>query len=121
MGERQRVAVVGSGIAGLSAAYHIAKHGGDRVDVTLFEKVRVCVCACVRVPCVRMCVWLCALNAELVVVCMQSLASPPTYTSARAGTHSRGMALANGTCRVCRETLVAAHASACPQLQCGGG
>jgi glycine/D-amino acid oxidase-like deaminating enzyme len=110
MGERQRVAVVGSGIAGLSAAYHIAKHGGDRVDVTLFEKVLVCVRACVR-----------ALNAELVVVCMQSLASPPTYTSARAGTHSRGMALANGTCRVCRETLVAAHASACPQLQCGGG
>jgi hypothetical protein len=36
---------------------------------------------------------LCALNAELVVVCMQSLASPSTYTSARAGTHSRGMGL----------------------------
>jgi hypothetical protein len=54
MGERQRVAVVGSGIAGLSAAYHIAKHGGDRVDVTLFEKVRVCVRACVRaVVCVE--------------------------------------------------------------------
>lgn len=32
-----RVAVVGSGIAGLSAAYHIAKHG--TVEVTLFEKV----------------------------------------------------------------------------------
>eukprot|EP00035_Acanthoeca_spectabilis_P015956 m.323314 g.323314 ORF g.323314 m.323314 type:complete len:165 (-) comp16455_c0_seq46:3257-3751(-) len=31
-----RVTVVGSGIAGLSAAYHIAKHG--TVEVTLFEK-----------------------------------------------------------------------------------
>ena len=46
-----------------------------------------------RVPCVRVCVRLCALNAELVVVCMRSLASPSTYTSARAGTHSRGMGL----------------------------
>ena len=35
---RQRIAVVGSGIAGLSAAYTIAKHGGEHVDVVLFEK-----------------------------------------------------------------------------------
>ena len=34
----QRVAVVGSGIAGLSAAYTIAKHGGDQVRVALYEK-----------------------------------------------------------------------------------
>ena len=39
MAERRRVAVVGSGIAGLSAAYHIARYGGNKVEVTLFEKV----------------------------------------------------------------------------------
>ena len=30
--------MVGSGIAGMSAAYHIAKHGGTNVEVTLLEK-----------------------------------------------------------------------------------
>lgn len=37
--EIERVAVVGGGIGGLSAAYHIAKYGGDNVEVTLFEQV----------------------------------------------------------------------------------
>ena len=33
----RRVAVIGSGIAGLSTAYHLATHG-DNVHVELFEK-----------------------------------------------------------------------------------
>lgn len=33
-----KVAVVGAGIAGMSAAYHISKHGGDDIEVTLIEK-----------------------------------------------------------------------------------
>ena len=35
----QTVVVIGSGIAGLSTAYHIAKYGGNTVNVTLLEKV----------------------------------------------------------------------------------
>jgi predicted NAD/FAD-binding protein len=34
---RQRVVIVGSGCAGLSALYTLARHGADAVDVTLVE------------------------------------------------------------------------------------
>jgi predicted NAD/FAD-binding protein len=38
MGKPRRVAVVGGGIAGMSAAYHLAKHSKEPLEVTLLER-----------------------------------------------------------------------------------
>ena len=104
MGERERVAVVGSGIAGLSAAYHIAKHGGDRVDVTLFEKV--CLCVCVRV-CARSCVRAVVCVERRARGCLHAVSGQSIHIHVCSCRHPLAwhcMALANSTCRVQRDS-----------------